>query len=674
MRLPDLFGGAAVREGVPLATIDSLLARRGVSSLADQASVERKTLRQAQRFLEELDVHDSPERSAAVGYYKSALTRLNQKPTASEVKAYVQERVLRPEATAHIADPVIMMQLSKTYEELSCEAINALYLLLTSELVPSQHIQNFLLNPELDRIDSSRREILEMISLLYHYGVENYGAAFIPTANDPKFMGQRTRLYSLISEFQYAQWLAARTDATRVQLDQSFRVDWIDLTEADRNFLTTHVDPHLELHVRYRYETHRDTKVDIVVDRPQGQRIVELKNYRRRAMYISGEKAAKVLLQVFRYALAVRRHHLEGMEFVILADEPDRSFIQLLHEALKTTNVPYRLRVLNHRENAVADGLDYPVIERKVSQKRKRPLPALPGSETAFDEAAAKETDLAETPQVPNESPVSSDDAAEPASESPPKISSSLPPERSQQKDASLPWTDAMRAFLDQMIPYFSVKRVPEMRAFVHVARTELRHYHQVQIVENIEAYLSSSHVKEEEAIRSLLNRFMARSANTLTTGRISLLIRIAALVTGDIDNTKEDTSAGLSRELQLLYNSAPSLEKTIEDYTEEVEATLEVTRTLLNEASTIEDLDDLRDEVIFFDPDKSYLSEKWNLRHILAAQRATYGKQVNHHRHTLLWDKKLIKRLDQAIADYDVIIREIEVARHFALQQNISV
>jgi hypothetical protein len=165
-----------------------------------------------------------------------------------------------------------------------------------------------------------------------------------------------------------------------VVLDHGYSsLDWADLKDEEKKFLSQHVRPHLGDLLRYGYRTQQVAKVDLVVAHEKGRRVVEIKSYRGQVYRLDSETEAKTLLQVFRYALAVRKYGLEGIEYLIEAPKIDPKFEIKLLQALQVTGIPFEFRHENGTTKVVGrHQLDPLGPMEMLPDQRTRPLPPLP--------------------------------------------------------------------------------------------------------------------------------------------------------------------------------------------------------------------------------------------------------------------------------------------------------
>jgi hypothetical protein len=122
------------------------------------------------------------------------------------------------------------------------------------------------------------------------------------------------------------------------------------------------------------------TEIDILVETPCSSRAVEVKWSTKAIKELPLNKNRdELLIQVIRQGLVVRDNGLDGLEYVIYADQVAPSYLAVLRDALEATGVRYLIRIKGQEDRVVAEnGLRYEVVEQPRPHERTRPLPPLP--------------------------------------------------------------------------------------------------------------------------------------------------------------------------------------------------------------------------------------------------------------------------------------------------------
>ncbi|HEX5035723.1 MAG TPA: hypothetical protein VFX30_01005 [bacterium] len=612
--LAELFGPATPR-GLSVGAIDAFITGRETASLAEAGSVTPADLIRAARALRDLEPAAHAGRELIRTSYLEALEVLAGDEEAHPILSHVRD-ALRLDGLP--ADSL----LKKAYAGLSHEARNGLYLLLVDGGVAADDLAEFLLNPDLEHVSGGADRILRTVEMLYHLRVENYAAAFKPTRNDGKFFEDASRIRSLLAEYDLAVRIASRTDATRLQMDPHLDVDWNGLNVAEKAFLRDHVVRNLSPRLRRDFHNQVGANADLAVKCPRGVRLVELKTYHGGRYRPERQEEARILLQILRYGLAVRRYGLQGVEFVVQSERVCNAFLRKILSAFEATGVPYLVR----HESAGSirtwsKQLHCPEFPRDKPQRRLRPLPVLPG------EAAAP--------------------APETGAERIAATSSRPSPE-------SLPWTREIRKFLEKSWPRDPGARVSFKRDhaenFIEAAQNALRQPQHAALVEGLQEAIDAwAHRGQRTSALAALEDFrhaLGVQGNTPSREILARLVRLAALATGDRSSAPED-DAVLDRALAFAKGS---MELGLGVTADVLESDLKSLEELTTEGN---DPKDLLVELAALPIEGEYF-QQWTLPEVLRSVRRLSG---------LKWNEPLIARLEAAIARRDALKVKLERA-----------
>lgn len=613
--LAELFGPATPR-GLSVGAIDAFITGRETASLAEAGNVTPADLLRAARALRDLEPASHAGRELIRTSYLEALEVLAGDEEAHPILSHVR-------GTLRLDDLPADSLLKKAYAGLSHEARNGLYLLLVDGGVAADDLAEFLLNPDLGHVSGGADRILRTVEMLYHLRVENYAAAFKPTHNDGKFFEDTSRIRSLLAEYDLAVRIASRTDATRLQMDPHLDVDWNDLNDAEKAFLRDHVVRNLSPRLRRDFHHQVGANADLAVKCPRGVRLVELKTYHGGRYRPERQEEARILLQILRYGLAVRRYGLQGVEFVIQSERVCNSFLRKIFSAFEATGVPYLLR----HESAGSirtwsKQLHCPEFPRDKPQRRLRPLPVLPGEAALPPEPEAGVERVAAT-------------ASRPAPE-------------------SLPWTREIRKFLEKSWPRDPGSRISFKRDraenFIEAAQHVLRQPQHAALVEGLQEAIDAwAHRGQRARALEALEDFrhaLGVQGNTPSREILARLVRLAALATGVRSGASED-DAGLDRALAFAKGS--------------MELGLGVTADVLeSDLKSLEDLttegNDPKDLLVELEalPIEGEYFQQWTLPEVLRSVRRLSELQ---------WNEPLIARLEAAIARRDALKVKLERA-----------
>lgn len=572
---------------LPVAAIDDLVRNEGLVPLTEKARLTPGDLQKATTLLRNLQAETHPAQMS----YLERLETLTQGPEPAYVRRYLERHLVLRETS----EPV--------YAALSDEAREALYILMARGNVPGPYLENFLANPAVRELSGEHEQILQMVQHLDNLRVENVQSAFLPTVNDGKLIfGESNRVHAVSTELKQGFWMALNTDATRVVLDAVVPIDWSQLRPDETRFLRERVHPDLDDTLRLSYLTHLDAKTDALVLRRNGGRLVEIKSSRASEFRPDDHATAKDLLQIFRYALAVRRWRLQGIEYIIDAPDVSPRFLGALTETLELTKVPYLLRVINHRERVTRKGLDYPVLHRRPPVRRTRPLPW----------------------------PVESNGGDAPKSE-PGKKSSDRPKKTSDRPARTeIPWTPEMRAVLDRVwpkgeggvaVPALSIKQ-RTVEDFVEQAQNLLRRPHRPELLANlrkvVEETRNASLRDALEADLEEIRRLYATQGETLSRDALKRLVRFAATATAKSPSSPPSEGSERTALKSFLRRFRGEVETNLRIHSDLWETELHNLNDLLRSdpPTTPDDRVAYRNMLEEWSPDAPYLRQ-WSIREI---------------------------------------------------------
>lgn len=375
LTLPDLFQGIKMYQSPPFHVIDAVAGRQTETvTLVEQTKVTLEDLRRAHRFLQRLHPSPTADQKSAIRFYKNRLRQLAREPFEGDVDQYTLKELFR-------GKPSRCVRIRRTYESLSREAREGLYILLTTGEVPAINLVKFMFKWNTKIVEN----ILRLVTMLYNFRVENFAHPFFPyrPAGDLKFLGSRLQRLGHLKECEYALWMANCTDATRVRLNQILPHLWSDLTKRECAFIyeESFKNRNIADELSKPPDSQQHTEIDCVVHHRDRAIAMEIKtsSTKKAQFQISPELEARYLLQVIRYALVVRHNHLKGIEYVIDANHVPEDFLKRLRAALDSTELPYLLRIESSKNPVfIENRLSYPVFYRPLPKHRTRALPPLP--------------------------------------------------------------------------------------------------------------------------------------------------------------------------------------------------------------------------------------------------------------------------------------------------------
>jgi hypothetical protein len=230
-----------------------------------------------------------------------------------------------------------------------------------------ENLSRFLVNRAIKSLPGvTVEDILETVALMADRRVGGFSNVFIPRESkhgfiDSKFLSsieERYRIPAVLAECREALRVADHPAVVHIEHDYELKIDWRRLPDKAERYTREKIEPHL----LFSFRDQNATRADVFYRMNNGrQRIMEVKTTRNRLNFPK-ENVAKGMLQVFRHALLVRQHKLEGVEYVLRAPRFAARMIAGLKEILDLmgTNYVIYLRDL--------DGNEVEVIEKGMKR------------------------------------------------------------------------------------------------------------------------------------------------------------------------------------------------------------------------------------------------------------------------------------------------------------------
>ena len=473
--------------------------------------------------------------AASIRAFLRSMDDALREPSAEELRAFNRAALPELDGTA-----------ARRFQDLSEQAQRGLYLLaLALPAAQRGNLSSFLSSPEVARLSGGAEEVLRGVALLHDLGVRGYEQGFLPVPGNAKFLGtEENALQGANGEYLEALRTGADPAVDRVWMGTSLRIRWDRLPEEQRQIIEREIRPLFE-NRGYDYSRQQASEVDHVYRTIDGRRrLVEVK-VSRRSNYAPGtEEIGKVVLQVFRHALLVRQHGMEGLEYRITAPSVNPRWISRLQDILNYTGVPWVLTVretASGRTRVLENGMEALRGDGAISARPLRPIPALPGS-------AAVEA--------------STNDAIE------------------AQVRSEEPWSEAMIDFLNRGLE--GQNRIPHrFNREESMARLidQLRALQQRRLADSIQDFLMGPAVALPESrvrrLRELHTQIRITQGETMSRSRVGLFFEIAALATGERLTAEEAAAGGPQlRGLEQNLRNNPALwQTTLESWRRSLEA-----------------------------------------------------------------------------------------------------
>ncbi len=540
--------------------------------------------------------------------------------TLEEIDAYLMGQLLEDPKAQRIYLGLSPLAKKGLYVLLATKGEYKKYHLDTKEDFVSL-ISHFLNNRALSRFQGGAQIILEKIALLYQFDVKHLGSGFVPGTRDRKFLSEEaSRLRSLLAEYDEGLWRAANTDASQVELAPGYPIDWSKLSDLEGKILST-ILPQLPQDLQDSFARQTHTEVDLAVHRDlQGKRfsrIVEVKTNG----HPHGEERAKDLLQALRHARLVHQHGLEGIEYAFRDRSIHPDLVRALVEIFEGSGTPFLIRQHYDSHNRIWTGkLSYQARNLPIPKSLSRPLPT-----------AAR----------------------------------ARPQEIRKEEEPGLPWTKEMADLLNHVMSEFAVKfdKVPDIETFATLALKNLRFFDQTRVADRIETYLEVHPNPNGEQAREFLVEFRRRRSNTLSTPASHLLVKIAAVLTGQAlppSGTPRPPGPLALDPWANFILEIPTIEGALRGRLHELIENIKNTEMLFEEVAGSTSTQDLTYVTEVLNEGLSpgtpiyKLGEgvELNLRQILSASRSTSG---------LNWNRDLIRRLEDGIRHFDSLSQKIE-------------